>query len=150
QIQRDIYQFSMDYESNALSRRADFSIRASAASADEFRTALRWMGRLLNSNDLNLGNADRLRDIVEQSLSADDFFTKRAEESWISDPVMAFRYQDDELFLALNSHFTQAHWHSRMKWLLHKPVSADEIDKLATFANEIVASLDKLSRRDVA
>ena len=150
QIQRDIYQFSMDYESNALSHRADFTIRASAASADEFRTALRWMGRLLNSNDLNPANVDRLRDIVEQSLSADDFFTKRGEENWINDPVNAFRYQDDELFLALNSHFTRAHWHSRMKWLLHKPVSTDEIDKLAGFANETLISLDKLSRREVA
>jgi hypothetical protein len=149
QIQRDVYDLSVGYESNALSHRADFAIRASAANPEEFRIALRWIERLLKSNDLNMENADRLRDVVQEAVSADDYYTKQAEENCVRGPAIAFRYQTDKLFLALNSHFTQAHWRSRMLWLLHAPVAAEGIEKLGAFANDALLSLDKLPRRDV-
>lgn len=143
QLERDIYRFTIDFETDELSHRADFSLRASAANTEEFRTALRWMERLLKSNNLDLANADRLRDIVEQAISADDSFTKQWEEFWITDPAWAFRYQDDVLYLALKSTFTQAHWHSRMKWMLHPPVPAEEIDRVIASANQTLSSWDK-------
>ena len=143
QLERDIYQFSIAYETNPLSRRADLSVRASAANEEEFRTALSWMGRLLQFNDLNLSNLDRLRDIVDRAVTADDFFTRQAEEFWISDLERAFRYQHDALYLALRSHYTQAHWRSRMKWMLHKPVPSAEIDGLGAFASQTLSSWDQ-------
>src|SRR5262249_23142672 len=62
----------------------------------------------------------------------------------------AFRYQSDALYVALESVFTRAHWDGRLRWLLHQPVSPEEIADLSNFAKGILTSFSGLSAEDVS
>src|SRR5579872_2191406 len=139
-IRTTIYDVSVSYEFDALARRADLAFRTSGTSVEEFRKALQLLRQIMGSNYLDMANADRLRDIVDQHLSFDDSFTKQGEEYWIPNPAYSFLHQDDPLFFSLNSQFTWDHWDWRLKWLLHKPVDARVIDALGNFANSVLAS----------
>jgi Zn-dependent M16 (insulinase) family peptidase len=148
QIQKQLNDFSIAYESNPISRRADLTIRVSATNAEDFRIALSLIHRMMNSNYLDLSNVDRLRDLVDQRLGLDDAWDKRAHPGWFANPAIVFRYQDDPLYLALYSQFTRAHWDSRLKWLLHQPVPAEEIAELGRFADDFLRSAAGMSAKD--
>ncbi|HLJ86940.1 MAG TPA: hypothetical protein VKZ53_08950 [Candidatus Angelobacter sp.] len=148
QIRKEIANLSTGFESDPISKRADLTIRASASDAAEFQKALDLIKRMVTSNNLDLANIGRLQDIVNQRLSEDSIFTKQRESDWIDNPVQAFRYQNDELFLALNSHFTNAHWDARLKWLFHPQVKPDTFVSLHNFATSTLSSLAGMSRAD--
>ena len=94
---------------------------------------------MLKFSNVDISTLDRLRDLVNERLADDDAF--RANDSgWLWKLSNAFRYQDDPLYTALNSHFTQAHWDGRLQWLIHQPVSRGEIQKLTSFAERFLAS----------
>ncbi len=149
QFQKQLYAFSIAYESNVLSKRADLTIRASATSAAEFQTALSTIQRIMRANYLDLSNADRLRDLIAQRLSDDDSYTAQGDPNW-REPAGALRHLDDELFLAVNSQFTRAHWDARLKWLFHKPVGREDIERLGTFANHFLAIPPAVSRHELS
>jgi Zn-dependent M16 (insulinase) family peptidase len=147
-IQRDVFTLSTGYETNPASKRADFTIRASAIDVHEFRRALRLIRDLMEFNDLDAANADRLRDLAAARVAANpSYFTLDASTA---DAGQAFRYQNDELFLALSSRLTTAHFDNRSKWLLHVQVAPDEIDRLNGFARETLASAAGMSRKQIA
>ena len=147
-IQQEIYQFSVGYDVSAPSKRAEFTIRLSVTNSEEFQKALTLIKDIMQFNHLDLANIDRLRDVVVHRLSADESYTRGSE--WVINPAYSFRNQDDELFLALNSHFTWAHWNWRMRWLLHKPVTSEEIDTLGDFAKGILSSASGTTRQELA
>lgn len=150
QIQKQLNNFSIAYESNPVSGRADLTFRASATSPADFHAALSLIRQIMDSNHLDLSNVDRLRDLVDQRLGGDDAWDKRANPGWYSNPAYAFKYQDNLLYLALYSQFTRAHWDGRMKWLLHQPVSGEEINQLAQFADDFLRSAAGLSAQDLS
>lgn len=148
EVQREIYEYSAGYDVSAQSKRAEFVIRLSVTNPLEFRQALALIKDMMQFNYLDLANADRLRDVIARRLTADDSYTKGSQ--WMINPAYSFRNQDDGLFLALNSHFTWAHWNDRMKWLLHKPVTPEEINDLGDFANGILSSIVISSKERIA
>lgn len=148
QLQKEIDAFSIGYDVNPVSRRVDLTIRASTINAQEFRQALDLMGQIMQFNYLDVSNADRLRDLVARRISVDDLYTK--QDGWITNPTYAFRYQHDLLYFAVNSYLTKAHWDERLKWLLHKQVSSEEIDKLGEYANSILSSFSSISRQELS
>lgn len=87
---------------------------------------------------------------MDERLAEDDRYGKGDDSSWFWSVSDAFRHQDDPLYFALNSRFTQAHWDIRLKWRLHKTVSLSEIESLHTFADELLTSLRGLSSRELA
>jgi Zn-dependent M16 (insulinase) family peptidase len=141
--------FAAGTADNAISHRADFTFRASVTSVPEFREALRLIDRSLRSSYLDPANVGRLRDIVSGLISADDSYTKQDEFSWVFTPAQAFRYQGDTLYLALESQFTKAHWDGRLRWLLHEPVSPEEIDRLGAFATRTLSTVPKASKPEL-
>jgi hypothetical protein len=148
EIQKEIAAFSIGYELNPVSGRVDFTIRASATNVLEFRKALDLIGQVMQFNYLDVSNADRLRDLVARRISADDLFTK--QDGWITNSAYAFRYQHDPLYFAVHSYLTKAHWDERLKWMLHKQVGSEEIDKLGGFANGILSSFSSISRQELS
>src|SRR5579859_137733 len=148
QIQQVTDAFSAGYESNPVSKRADFTVRASAASIQDFRAALELIQRLVNFNDLELSNADRLRDLVASDIAADDWYV-RQDVSTLN-AGYSFHYQNDPLFFSLWSRPTRAHWTARLKWLLHEPVSAEAIDRLGTFSREFLSLPASTSKQEVS
>ncbi len=147
-IQKEVFALSTGYELNPTSKRADLTIRASAVGLDEFRRALNLIRQMMESNDLDLSNADRLRDIVARSISADHLYA-RQDVSTLN-AAYSFHHQDDPLFFSLNSRFAGAHWDERLKWLLHVPVDSKEVDKLVDFANDFLSASSLQSRRQVS
>lgn len=146
----DLYDFSVGYETNASSRRAELTIRASATSLQEFRAGLSLVRRMMQSSYLDESNASRLRDIVATKLADADAYTRKDESEWILNPAYAFRYQEDTLFLALTSQFTRVYWDGRLQWLLHRPVSAEEIEQLRTFADNALPSKPGVSAQELS
>ncbi len=137
QIQKLTYTFSTGYEASPVSKRADFTIRASAANIQDSRATLDLIQQLLKYNGLNLSNVDRLRDLVASDIAADDWYVRQDAATW--NAGHSFRYQSDPLFFALWSRPTRAHWNARLKWMLHRPVDAETIDKLSSFARDFLA-----------
>lgn len=150
QIQKHLNDFSIAYESNPVSGRADLTFRASTSTAEDFRGALSLIQQIMASNYLDISNVDRLRDLVDRRIAADDAWDKRANPEWFVSPIYAFRYQQDPLYLALNSPFTRIHWDSRLKWLLHTPVSEHEINELGRFAQDFLQSCLGMSAKDIS
>jgi Zn-dependent M16 (insulinase) family peptidase len=150
QIQTLTYAFSTGYETSPVSRRADFTIRASAANLQDSRATLDLIQRVLKYNDLNLSNVDRLRDLVASDVAADDWYVQQDAATW--NAGYSFHYQNDPLFFALWSRPTRAHWDARLRWLLHQPVDAETIEKLSSFARDFLflpagTSKEELSRK---
>jgi Zn-dependent M16 (insulinase) family peptidase len=150
QTDREINDFSIRYEQHTVSHRADLNFRASATGPDEFRGALALIRRMIDFNYLDLSNADRLRDLVEKRIWQDDAFLKGDDSYWFMNPSYAVRYQDDPLYLALSSAYTRAHWDSRLKWLLHKPVDANQIKQLGDFAERILSDSSALTAKELS
>jgi Zn-dependent M16 (insulinase) family peptidase len=146
EIQSQLYEFSIGYEKNPLSHRADLTIRASAATTNEFRTALTLIQEMIRFNDLS--NVERLRDVTDKRLWQEEGYTTE-ESSWFMNPSYAFRYQDDPLYLALFSVFTRGHWDARLKWMLHDPVEPRDVDELGSFAEKVLSTLPHTSKKDL-
>jgi Zn-dependent M16 (insulinase) family peptidase len=150
QIEETTYEFSIKYPLDIRSKTSKLEIRASASDATSFRRTLDLIRQMMRDNYLEESNADRLRDIVAQNISSDDLFVKQPETSWIYNPVLALRRRDDPAFMAVSSHFTRAHSNARMQWLLHKPVTSEEIARLRTFAGRVMGQLGELSREEIS
>ena len=143
-IQEDVFALSTGYEFNPVSKRADLTIRASAVDVKEFRRALDLIRELMEFNYLDPSNAERLRDIVTQRISADNLYFK--QDASTTNSGFTFRYQSDRLILALNSRFTDVHLNARLRWLLHPAANSAEIDKLAGFAKDVLSSTLEMSQ----
>jgi hypothetical protein len=150
QTQTQVSDFSVRYDVSPVSRRADFRIQASATTPVEFQRALTLIQRMTTLNYLAVANADRLRDLVDQRRAEDDVFVSGENDYWFMNPSYAFQYQGDLPYLAVSSFFTRAHWDDRLKWMLHKPVRAEEITDLGIFAEKILSTLSELSGKDLS
>lgn len=137
------YDFSVGYRASAPSRRADLTIRASAIAPEDLRAGLGLIQDMLLSTYLDPANLARMRDLVDERVWQDESFSK--SPGWFMNPSYAFRYQDDPLFLAVNSQLTRAHWDGRVKWLLHPPVNSQELDQLDRFAKSTLVSAKGMS-----
>jgi len=147
-IQRELYDFSTGYETNTVSHRADFTIRASATSLPEFRRALDLVRDAMESNYLELENAGRLRDILARRISADEEDARGDTAALFS--ADAFFNQKVPVYFALHSRFTTAHWDERLQWLLHDPLGAAAIEELGSFTKNVLATSACVSRQELS
>jgi Zn-dependent M16 (insulinase) family peptidase len=146
--QQEMYTLSIGYDSNAVSGREDFTIRTSSTSPDEFARVAALLEKMMQFNNLDQSNLDRLRDLVARRLSADAAYASGS--LWILNPAYSLRHADDDLFLALSSQFTRAHWDERMRWSLHTPVTSEDINKLGRFGNDVLASMANRPRSELS
>ena len=149
QIKTEVNDFSVSYDVNPASRRADLRIQGSTLTPFEFRRELQLIQEMMTVNYLDLSNVTRLRDIVEKRRWRDDAFQKGEDDFWFINPSQAFHYQDDPLYLAVSSTFTRAHWDDRLMWLLHLQVSPEDIARLSSFAQTVLSSSAGLSAQEL-
>lgn len=150
QIQAEAVDFSTSYDSNALSHRAELVIQVSTTTPAELKRTLALVEGMINFGNLDVSNSDRLRDIVAKRLWQEDTFNKGEDDYWFMNPAAAFRYQDDPLNLALSSVLTRAHWDSRLRWLLHEPVTPEQIAALGDFAEGFLSRFSSTSPRELS
>lgn len=148
--QTEMNDFSIRYEFNPVSHRADLTIRASMADPAEFRAGLKLIQQMIEFNNLDPSNSNRLRDLVERRLGQEDAYSKGDKGYPYMNLGLAFRYQSDPLYLALASVVTRAHWDGRLQWLLHQTVAPEEIARLSNFMEKTLFSFSGKTPEEIS
>jgi hypothetical protein len=117
-LRAEILGLNANYRINPLTNRYELVIRGSGSNAAETGRALEWMKLALLHPDWRPENLPRLRDLVEETVSAVHNRMQRPEETWVEDPARAWRFQDQPLVLATSSFLTREHNLFRLKWML--------------------------------
>src|SRR5262249_38688393 len=142
-------QFSIGYEQNAESGRADLVIRGAVANAAEMKTAFDLIGQITHFSNLDMRSVDRLRDLAAQRLPVDEAF-ERDEFRSMQNAAYSFLTQQNVLFQAVNTAVTRTHWDERLKWRLHETVDPAEIASLGAFAEKMLADPARISASAIA
>jgi len=148
EIGRLTYAFSTGYEANAMSKRVDFTIRASTTNTEDSRAVFKLISQLIKHNDLSLTNVPRLRDVVTSDIVADDWYLR--QDGSTPNAGSSFRYQNDPVYFAVASRPTRAHWNARLKWMLHEPVDAATIHEMNSFAGTLLSLPAGTSREELS
>ena len=137
QQRQQILGLSSYFAANSRLGRVELVIKGSGNNVIESQRSVQWMNDVLQGPNWTMENISRLRDLVDQTLSAKRKTMQSAEEIWVNDPAYAYRAQDKPLILATNSVFTETHNVQRLRWMLMDGGNTGE-------RNEAAAFLDKL------
>ncbi|MBL9018255.1 MAG: hypothetical protein JNL83_28970 [Myxococcales bacterium] len=132
QLRTEILSLSVSYSEDLRTNRAELVVAGAGNNVAETKLALGWMRRVLLAPDWNLGNLARLRDVVDQALTATRAAMQTSEEDWVEDTHDAWWRQDSLLHLHIGSFLTQAHDLHRLRWQLMDPI--DEPTRTAALA----------------
>lgn len=144
-IRTEILDLSVYYSTDLRTDRAELVVAGSGNSVAETRLALGWMRRVMTAPDWRLDNLPRLRDVVDQALTALRSTTQGSEEQWVKNPHEAWWRQDWLLHLHIGSFLTQAHDLHRLRWQLLDPRDAKVTTEVADFLGGL-AGASKLPR----
>jgi Zn-dependent M16 (insulinase) family peptidase len=117
-LRKEILNLNLGYISNIRANRYELVARGSGNDAAESERAVEWMRLVLQSPNWRKENLARIRDVVDQQLSATRRRMQNAEESWVNNPSNSFLKQDNPIYLSTNSFLTQAHNMHRLRWML--------------------------------
>jgi len=123
-LRKEILELTIDYATSARSNRAELVVAGAGNGPEETKLALRWMGRAMLSSDWRIENLPRLRDLVDQQVTALRQRMQGAEEAWVRDPHDAWWRQAYPLYLHTSSFLTRAHDLHRLRWMLLDPSDA--------------------------
>ncbi|HZJ65367.1 MAG TPA: hypothetical protein VFD36_17775 [Kofleriaceae bacterium] len=137
-LRKEVLELSVDYATSARSNRAELVVAGAGNGLEETKLALRWMGRAMVSSDWRIENLPRLRDVVDQALTALRQAMQGGEEGWVRDPHDAWWRQAFPLHLHTSSFLTRAHDLHRLRWMLLDPadgkVTAEVVGFLGVLA----------------
>jgi Zn-dependent M16 (insulinase) family peptidase len=123
-LRNEILSLSAGFSLNPATDRYELVVRGAGNSVAESRRAIEWMKLALFHPDWRVENLPRLRDLVDQTLGSLRATTQGSEESWVNDPALAYRRQDNPLLLATVSFMTRTHNLFRLRWMLKDGGSA--------------------------
>ena len=135
---REILALTVRYDNDVRTGRSELLVSGAGINPTETGAALWWMQRVLLAPDWRVENVPRLRDLVEQAITANHERMLGAEENWVKDPRDAWVRQTWPLRLHTASFLTIAHDLHRLRWMLEDPHDA----KVTT---EVAAALEKLA-----
>jgi Zn-dependent M16 (insulinase) family peptidase len=115
---REILSLNASFSANLRTGRDELVIRGAGNNIEETERAIGWMKLALFAPNWRMENIARIRDLVEQRLSALRNTMQGAEEAWVQNPAGAYRRQDSPLLLTTSSFLTQAHNVDRLRWML--------------------------------
>ncbi|MBV9504621.1 MAG: hypothetical protein JO323_06395 [Acidobacteriia bacterium] len=124
-LRNEILKLDAGFSVNPRSGRYELVVRGSGNNAAESQRALEWIKLALFSPDWRIENLPRIRDLVEQTLSAVHNTMQRPEETWVEDPARAWRLQENPLLLATSSFLTREHNLFRLHWMLKTGGASD-------------------------
>jgi hypothetical protein len=142
-LRREILGLNVTFSSAPLTDRYELVVRGSGNDLAESARAVEWMSMILKTPNWSAANLPRMRDVIDQQLSGLQRRMQDPEETWVTNPSDAFRYQDRPAFLATNSFLTQAHNFFRVRWMLKDrgdAASAAAIDKYLTVLGSVQGS----------
>lgn len=116
------------------------TVRGSGNDAAESERAVSWMKLVLQNPNWRVENLPRIRDVVDQQLSGLRRRMQGSEESWVSNPSDAYRYQDNPLYLSTFSFLTQAHNAQRLRWMLKSAGDAESSKAIDAFLTRLAGA----------
>lgn len=136
-LRRQILSLNATFSVDARSNREELMVRGAGNDLAESRRAIEWMRLVTEYPDWRPENLPRIRDLVDQSLARLRARMQGSEESWVTDPPLAYWKQTNPLYLTTSAFLTRAYNADRLRWML-KDVGAG-VDRKAVAAR--VASL---------
>jgi Zn-dependent M16 (insulinase) family peptidase len=124
-LRKEILNLNAYFSTNPRTERVELVVRGAGIGANEAKRAIEWMSLVLQHPDWRPENLARIRDVVDQSLSALRNTTQGSEESWVQNPAFAYRVQTNPSYLAADSFLTRGHNALRLRWLLKEAPAAD-------------------------
>ncbi|MGD0049218.1 MAG: hypothetical protein ABSE42_19645 [Bryobacteraceae bacterium] len=123
-LRNEILSLDAGFSVNAATDRYELVVSGAGNNVAESKRAIEWMKLALFHPDWRVENLPRLRDLVDQALGSLRATTQRSEESWVNDPALAYRRQDNPLLLSTSSFMTRTHALFRLRWMLKDGGSA--------------------------
>ena len=145
-LRKEILSLDPSFSTNQRTNRVELVVRGSGIGSAEASRAIDWMTLVLQHPDWRPENLPRIRDAVDQSLSALRNQMQGAEEGWVNNPAVAYRMQTNPAYLAADSFLTRSHNALRLRWLLKEAPAADR-DALAAWFTDLAGK--GTSRADV-
>jgi Zn-dependent M16 (insulinase) family peptidase len=125
-LREQILRLDANFSTNPRTQRVELVLRGAGIGENETRNAIQWMSLVLHHPDWRPENLPRIRDVVDQTLSGLRNTMQGSEESWVQNPMNAYRMQTKPVFLAADSFLTRLHNALRLRWLLKDvPAAAD-------------------------
>lgn len=118
QLRREVLGLSAGYAVGIETGRVELAIVGDASRRDEIPRVIDWMETGLHAPNLAPANLPRILDLIDQAIIGNRNRMKGSEENWVDDPALAYRLQDQPLFLATSSFLTQTHLLQRARWRL--------------------------------
>ena len=148
-LRKEILELSVGFTTSPRSNRTELVVAGAGNDAAETRLAIGWMARALFAADWRLENLPRLRDLVDQEVTALRQEMQGAEEAWVRDPHDAWWRQGNPLHLHTSSFLTRAHDLHRLRWMLLDPRDPKVTAEVTGFLGELAAA-SRLPRAELA
>ena len=139
-LSKEVLGVSASFSTDTASNRAELTIRGAGNDAAESRRAVEWMEFMLFHPNWRPANLPRLRDLVDQQLSAYRNSMQGAEERWTNNPMRAYYKQTNPLYLAISSYLTGAHDADRLRWMLTDAGAPADRAAISSFLSEFATS----------
>ncbi|HKR64992.1 MAG TPA: hypothetical protein VJZ00_14765, partial [Thermoanaerobaculia bacterium] len=124
-LRKEVLRLDAGFTTNPRTQRVELIVRGAGLGTAEAKRAIEWMSLVLHHPDWRPENLPRIRDAVDQTLSALRNTTQGSEESWVNNPMNAYRMQTNAAYLAADSFATRLHNALRLRWLLKEAPTAD-------------------------
>ncbi|HUP50681.1 MAG TPA: hypothetical protein VNA04_18045 [Thermoanaerobaculia bacterium] len=147
-LRKEILSLDAFFATNPRTGRVELVVRGSGIGTAEALRAIDWMSLILDTPDWRPENLPRIRDVVDQSLSALRNTMQGSEESWVNNPATAWRMQHHPTHLAADSFLTRSHNALRLRWLL-KEVHADDRDAVVAWFDRLAGAAVEASRDEL-
>ncbi|HUQ34356.1 MAG TPA: hypothetical protein VM095_19705, partial [Pyrinomonadaceae bacterium] len=139
-LRKEILSLNAYFSTNFATDRAELVVRGAGNDAVEAQKAIGWMKLVLQSPDWRPENLPRIRDAVDQTLSALRNRMQGSEESWVNNPADAYWRQDNPLLLTTGSFLTQTHNAHRLRWLLKDSGSTETREATGAFLTKLAGA----------
>ena len=146
-LRREVLHLYSYYTHGYTSGRTELVLSGKAANLVELRNVIAWMDAGLYSPYLSIENISRIKDVIDQKIRAYRSRTKASEEYWVNEPAMAYRLQDNPLFLSTNCFLTELHHMLRLKFQMMDPGDKITQEAFNVFIDTLV-EIENSSRRE--
>jgi hypothetical protein len=139
-LRKEILELSVEFVTSPRANRTELVVSGAGNDVAEARLALGWMARAMFAADWRIENLARLRDVVDQEVTALRQQMQGAEEAWVRDPHDAWWRQAFPLDLHTSSFLTRAHDLHRLRWMLLDPSNPTVTAEVTRFLGELAAA----------
>ena len=143
-LRKEVLDLNATFSTNVRSNRVEVVVRGAGNDLAESRRAIEWMRLVMEHPDWRPENLARIRDLVEQSVARLRATMQGSEESWVTNPPIAYWKQTNPLYLTTAAFLTRAYNADRLRWML-KDVGAG-VDRQA-IAARVAALTDQANDR---